>query len=132
MTEIYAIAVDPLTENIFYIIPEPGNSLDKLLNTDHDNIDMGDGVLRTREEVAHLVKEKVESTLERLFQYGKPYGPLREENILIYEGKILLENRLLLKQSRGTTCQPKSAEREQNLKDLQIIIESVLKKQSLQ
>ena len=127
VTEIFGIAVDPLTENIFYIIPEQGYSLESILNNTQNIVDIGDGVDRTRQEVADFVEEKVESTLERLLECGKAYGPLKEENIVLFQGQVLLENRLLLKQSRGSVTKHSLEEHQQNLKDLQCIKESVMK-----
>ena len=82
-------------------------------------------MIRTKEEVSEFVKEKVRSTLERLMRTGKTYGPIREENISIQDGVVLLENRLLLKPSRET--RGKEEEHQQNLQDLDTILESVLK-----
>ena len=127
VTEIFAIAVDPLTENIFYIIPEPGDTLATILNTGNAALDVGDGVVRTKQEVSDFVKEKVRSTFERLMRTGKTYGPIREENISIQDGVVLLENRLLLKPSRETGGKDRWEEHQQNLQDLDTILESVLK-----
>ena len=38
VTKILAIAVDPLTENIFYIIPEQGSALINVINCSGDLI----------------------------------------------------------------------------------------------
>ena len=125
--EIFGIAVDPLTENIFYIIPEAGYSLESVLNTSQDIVDIGDGVDRTKQEVADLVEEKVKSTLERLLECGRAYGPLKEENIFLQQGQVVLENRLILKQSWGSANKHSGEEHQQNLKALQCIMESVMK-----
>ena len=126
VTQILAISVDPLTENIFYIIPERGAVLTNIINAKNDIIDIGNGELRNREDVAEIVRKEITSTLARLQRNHKPYGPLREENIFLCQGHVLIENLLLVKSS----CQSKELDERQehskNLDKLRCIIERML------
>ena len=126
VTKILAIAVDPLTENIFYIIPEQGSALINVINCSGDLIDMGNGTCRTRREVAEIARIQLKSTLERLQKSGKPYPSLKEEHIVIYEGQVLLENKLLVKLACKTFNLEKLKEHEQNLHKLDCILDNLL------
>eukprot|EP00092_Neocalanus_flemingeri_P036830 GFUD01040091.1.p1 GENE.GFUD01040091.1~~GFUD01040091.1.p1 ORF type:complete len:518 (+),score=92.69 GFUD01040091.1:99-1652(+) len=104
VTQILAIAVDPLTENIFYIIPERGHVLTEVINTCSDVIDMGDGELRKRQDMVEIIGNSVIETLKRLSQKGLSYGPLKEENIFLCHGQVLLENQLMVKPTSPCNC----------------------------
>ena len=122
VTKILAIAVDPLTENIFYIIPEQGSTLTNAMNCSGELINMGNGTFRTREEVAELVKIQIQSTLERLKKSGKTYPPLKEEHIIISKGQVLIENKLLVKLGCSTDLE-KCKEHEQNLQNSDCVMD---------
>jgi len=125
VTQILAIAVDPLTENIFYIIPERGTALTDVIDNNKDQIDMGDGKLRGRDDVAETVRKEITSTLTKLQKSGKSYGPLREENVFFFQGKVLIENQLLVKSCAFQDFDEKE-EHSQNLLRLNVIIANIL------
>ena len=125
VTQILAIAVDPLTENIFYIIPERGTALTDVIDNNKDQIDMGDGKLRGRDDVAETVRKEITSTLAKLQKSGKSYGPLREENVFFFQGKVLIENQLLVKSCAFQDFDEKE-EHSQNLLRLNVIIANIL------
>eukprot|EP00092_Neocalanus_flemingeri_P011199 GFUD01012064.1.p1 GENE.GFUD01012064.1~~GFUD01012064.1.p1 ORF type:complete len:524 (+),score=132.20 GFUD01012064.1:388-1959(+) len=104
VTQILAIAVDPLTENIFYIIPERGHVLTEVINTCSGVIDMGDGEKRKRQDMVEIIGKSVIETLKRLSKKGLSYGPLKEENIFLCHGQVLLENQLMVKPSSPCNC----------------------------
>jgi len=127
VTQILAIAVDPLTENIFYIIPERGTALTNLFNNSNDTIDVKNETFRTKVEMAEFIKTRVTSTLETLLKSGKPYGPLKEEHIFINQGEVLIENKLLVKPVRITSDQDIWQEHKQNMHNLDCILVHVMK-----
>ena len=89
VTQILAIAVDPLTENIFYIIPERGIPISEIINNSSDDIDMGNRGTLKRPDLVNTIGISVLATLERLYQNGLSYGPLREENIFLCQSQVL-------------------------------------------
>jgi len=125
VTQILAIAVDPLTENIFYISPERGVTLTEFLNAKCDDVER-----RKKEEFVKDVKETVTDTLNRLHETGKFYGPLKEENIFVSHGDVLIENKLLVK--NNFSCEPKSldpaVEHLQNLERLSCMLQQLTDK----
>jgi len=127
VTQILAIAVDPLTENIFYIIPERGTALTNLFNNSNDTINVKNETFRTKVEMAEFIKTRVTSTLETLLKSGKPYGPLKEEHIFINQGEVLIENKLLVKPVRITSDQDIWQEHKQNMHNLDCILVHVMK-----
>jgi len=100
VSQILAIAVDPLTENIFYIIPERGLGISEVIaSCSSEVIELGNGETRDKPDFVNIVGTSVLNTLERLSKAGLSYGPLREENISISHGEVRLENPVMVKSS---------------------------------
>jgi hypothetical protein len=132
ITQILAIAVDPLTENIFYIIPERGIPISEIINNSSDDIDMGNRGTLKRPDLVNTIGISVLATLERLYQNGLSYGPLREKNIfLCRQSQVLLENPLMVKSCSPCLdldhlSTPYSSEKVCNLHKLGIILARIL------
>ena len=90
-----------MLENIFYVVNDHFCSLRRLLKTREENVDLGDGVRRDREEVARLVYQSVLATLVSLERLGLTYLSLSPDTILLSQGQIFLQNQLLVKSSQG-------------------------------
>lgn len=103
---VLALAVDPLTENIFYILDiDRGENLSSLLsrlNPDCSKICLGDGVERPRGEAADIIEEGVARALAALKSVGLAYPCLRQDRVWIHNGQVTLENGLLVKGSAST------------------------------
>ena len=131
VTQILAIAVDPLTENIFYIIPERGIAISEIINNSSNDIDMGNSGTLKRPDLVNTICMSVLATIERLYQSGLGYGQLREENIFLCQSKVLLENPLMVKSSSpyldlDHLSTPYSSEKVCNLHKFGIILARIL------
>lgn len=131
VTQILAIAVDPLTENIFYIIPERGIPISEIINNSSNDIDMGNSGTLKRPDLVNTICISVLATIERLYQSGLGYGQLREENIFLCQSKVLLENPLMVKSSSpyldlDHLSTPYSSEKVCNLHKFGIILARIL------
>ena len=99
---ILATSVDPVTENIFYIVNDHFSSLKTVIKTDQECLDLGDGVRRDRVEVARLVSARVLATLARLERLGLSYNTVSPDTILLDTGgQIFLQNKLIVKSHPG-------------------------------
>jgi len=87
---ILAIAIDPLTENIFYIINQGVYNVAHVLNT---NKEAANEVLELLEKVWSSACE----TLDRLCERDLIYNSIKEENIKLCNEIVLLENPLMVK-----------------------------------
>jgi len=103
---VLALAVDPLTENIFYILDlDRGENLSSLLSRlypDCSKVCLGDGVERQRSDAADLIEEGVARALSALKSVGLAYPGLRQDRVWIHNGQVVLENGLLVKGSPST------------------------------
>ena len=99
---ILATSVDPVTENIFYIVNDHFSSLKSVIKTDQECLDLGDGVRRDRAEVARLVSARVLATLTTLERLGLSYHTVSPDTILLDTGgQIFLQNKLIVKSHPG-------------------------------
>ena len=99
---ILATSVDPVTENIFYIVNDHFSSLKTVIKTDQECLDLGDGVRRDRAEVARLVCARVLATLTTLERLGLSYHTVSPHTILLDTGgQIFLQNQLIVKSHPG-------------------------------
>jgi len=103
---VLALAVDPLTENIFYILDlDRGEHLSSLLSRltpDCSKVCLGDGVDRPCDEAADIIEEGVSRALAALKSLGLAYPGLRQDRVWIHDGQVTLENGLLVKGSAST------------------------------
>lgn len=103
---VLALAVDPLTENIFYILDvDRGENLSSLvskLDPCHTKVNLGDGVERNCDEAANIIEEGVNRALAALKTVGLTYPGLRQDRVWVHEGQVVLENGLLVKSSAST------------------------------
>ena len=99
--DILATCVDSLTQNIFYIINQDFSSLTTLINTDQELINLGDGVERDRQEAVRLIYRSVVRTLRSLERLGLTYNTVCPHTILFSQGKIFLQNQLIVKSNSG-------------------------------
>jgi len=103
---VLALAVDPLTENIFYILDlDRGENLSSILSRlypDCSKVCLGDGVERECSEAADIIEEGVARALAALKSVGLSYPGLRQDRVWIQDGQVVLENGLLVKGSPST------------------------------
>jgi len=104
---VLALAVDPLTENIFYILDvDRGENLSSLLsrlNPSCSKVCLGDGVVRSCSEAADMIEEGVTRALAALQSVGLTYPGLRQDRVWIQDGQVVLENGLLVKGSAAAS-----------------------------
>ena len=99
---ILATSVDPVTENIFYIVNDHFSSLKTVIQKYQEYVDLGDGVPRDRVEVVRLVSARVLSTLRRLERLGLSYNTVSPDTILLdTRGQVFLQNQLIVKSHSG-------------------------------
>jgi len=103
---VLALAVDPLTENIFYILDlDRGENLSSLLSRvdpSCSKVCLGDNVERSCTEAADIIDGGVTRALADLKSVGLTYPGLRQDRVWIREGQVVLENGLLVKGSPST------------------------------
>jgi len=103
---VLALAVDPLTENIFYILDvDRGENLSSLvsrLNPSTTKVQLGDGLERSFSEAADMIEEGITRALADLTRAGLSYPGLRQDRVWVQDGQVLLENGLLVKGSPAT------------------------------
>jgi len=103
---VLALAVDPLTENIFYILDlDRGENLSSLLSRVDpicSKVCLGDNVERSCTEAADIIDGGVTRALADLKSVGLTYPGLRQDRVWIHEGQVVLENGLLVKGSPST------------------------------
>ena len=58
------------------------------LSPSEDRVDLGDGEARSREEVVEAVTRGVDRALEDCTEAGGGYPSLREDSVLIIDGKV--------------------------------------------
>ena len=99
---ILATSVDSVTENIFYIVNDHFSSLETVIKTDQEYVDLGDGVQRDRVGVVRLVSARVLATLTTLERLGLTYSTVSPDTILLdSRGQIFLQNQLIVKSHPG-------------------------------
>ena len=101
--EILATCVDAMTENIFYIIDEPGITLGDLAK-DHEkrlNEALGLNEDNLLEDTVEIIGRTVHDTLKTLQKRSLQYAAITKETILLQKNNIYLQNPLLLKCNKG-------------------------------
>lgn len=102
--QVLALAVDPLTENIFYIMDiDRGESLASLcsrVSQDQDGSSQSQSQSQcphTVESLSSLVRSGCEAALSECTHLGLTYPGLRPDRVWIVKGEVLLENGLVVK-----------------------------------
>ena len=92
-----------MTENIFYIIDEPGITLGDLLKDDEKSLNEALGMNEDKllEDAVEILGRTVHDTLEMLQKRSLQYAAITRETILLQKNNIYLQNPLLLKCHKG-------------------------------
>lgn len=99
--QVLALAVDPLTENIFYIMDiDRGETLSSLVSrvSSYDSlISLDDELALTRDEAITLITEGTQAALDDCNKAGLTFPGLRPDRVWLVKGKVVLENGLMVK-----------------------------------
>jgi len=97
--EIFATCVDAMTENIFYIIDEPGVTLGGIIKDNDESLNEALGLNEDNliEDAVEIVGKTIHATLKNLQERSLHYAVITKDTILLQNKNIYLQNPLLLK-----------------------------------
>ena len=92
-----------MTENIFYIIDEPGVTLGGVIKDNDESLNEALGLNEDSllEDAVEVVGKTIHATLKNLQERSLHYAVITKDTILLQNNNIYLQNPLLLKSHKG-------------------------------